>query len=398
MATIQAKRLQEALQKAKKVGRVEDQITLCGCKIVLQSLGPDEYEAILAEVAELDEMAYLHAFQLGHVSRAIVEIDGMDLREVDSVEVEVPADNYVTSVVAKTAESAQKAVEVLAKEGLKATISPPDGATVRTVKIERHKWLTDEYLKTWGREAIMVAWRKFVELIAAADLKATEGVQFKIPDESAEDKFRRLLADAKEAEEDLPDDLVKRLLDESGYIKKSTPEELAAINERARQFAKEQAEKKAQEADGVPQEEPAVPQPSPDPTPEVQGATVPVDPQALMRNRRPLNDRAVDAPVPSFAAVPSRRAAAAVPAQIRQAAEEHAEVTSNRAAQIAALEAQADPTLPTSLVGARPMPPSGRDIPELSKPAPGIDGRAVHGIVDRPPVAGINPRYRPQQR
>jgi hypothetical protein len=399
MATIQAKRLQEALQKAKKVGRVEDQITICGCNLVLQALGPDEYEAIIAEASDRDEVAYLHAFQLGHVSRAIVEIDGMDLRGVDSVEVEVPTNGHVVSAVVKSAESANKVAEILKKEGYQASVSPPDGSEVRTIKIERHQWLKDEYLRTWGREAITVAWRKFAELLMTADAKAKEGVQFKIPDETPEDKLRRLLADVKEAEDDLPDDLVKRLLEDAGFLRKSTPEELAALEERAREFAREQAQKQAQNASTEPQEGPEALPPSPTPASQLQASEAPVDPQTLMRNRRPMNDQEVGAPVPYQGAVP-RRTPTPVSPQIRQQAVENSEpsVASTRAAKIAELESQVDPTLQSTIEEARRQTQASRDIPELSKPSDAMDGRSIKKITDQPPVVGINPRFRPPPR
>ena len=74
MATLQATRILEALEKAKRVGRIEEAVTIDGCSLVLQNLTPDDYEAINDELEGLEDIEYLHAFQAGHVARSIVEL------------------------------------------------------------------------------------------------------------------------------------------------------------------------------------------------------------------------------------------------------------------------------------------------------------------------------------
>src|SRR3990172_1942117 len=119
MAILQAKKVQEALRKAKQVGLVEEPVTIAGCSMVFRSLTPEAYEAIAEETKELEDLAYVQAFQIGHLCRAIVEIEGVDLRDVDFVE---------------TGEA---------------------DAAGKPVKIERHAWVRDGYVKTWGREVVM---------------------------------------------------------------------------------------------------------------------------------------------------------------------------------------------------------------------------------------------------
>jgi hypothetical protein len=78
--------------------------------------------------------------------------------------------------------------------------------------------------------------------------------------------------------------------------------------------------------------------------------------------------------------------------------ENTAPLTSSRAAQIADLEAQVDPSLPDSIEAARAQARALNNVPELSKPKAPVDGRSVKGILDQPPAVGINPRFRPVNR
>ena len=87
MGTLSARTLRESLQKARNIGIVEERLQLFDeCEVVVRNLRPDEYEAIHAECKELEEIAYLYGFQFGHVKRAIVELNGQDLRGVEYVE------------------------------------------------------------------------------------------------------------------------------------------------------------------------------------------------------------------------------------------------------------------------------------------------------------------------
>lgn len=359
MAVLQAKRIQGALKKARNVGRVEDTVTIDECTIVLQSLGQDEYEAIFDECQELEEVKYLHAFQEGHVCRSIIQVGDVDLREVEFIEDEVE--------------------------------DPKTGKTT-PVKFERHQWLRDNVLATWSREAITVAWRKFAELLVQADEVAKAGIQFKVPDESPEDKLRRLLSELKDAEEEVPAALVERTYSDFGLMRKSSPEELAEVERRTREFAEEQAKKRAeaeqaqepaptQEEDvEEPDFEPDLPQAPPPPPPRGSRTEPQGNPDDLMRRRRPMNQEAsrMPIPVPSATQTPPTRPKVEVPAEIRAAAINSRQLGSNRAAEIAAMEAGEE---------------LGEDQPELRK-VERQDRAAVANLIDRPPPVGINPRFR----
>jgi hypothetical protein len=335
MAVLQAKKLKAALEKAKKVGLVEEAVTVAGCQIVLRSLTPDEYEAISEEGKDLEELAYLNAFQIGHLARSIVEIDGVDLRDVDFVEVE-------------------------------------DEETSKLIKLEKHAWLRDTILRTWSREAIISSWRKLLEVMALSEVKAKEGITFTIAEETDEEKFRRLLAEMLESTADLPPDLVIRILDDGGLILKSTKAEL------------EEAAEKLSDL-GTP-EEPAVPSEAPEESSE----RPPVDVDALMRNRTPLNQGVAEVPVPQTVGPISASRKAEVPEAIRQAAVPTQSLS--RAAQIAALEGEVLDVPP-----AAPQAPGAPEAVELKRTTP-IDTKEVKTILDKPPVAGINTRYSPPRR
>ena len=367
MANINSKKLREALAKAKKVGRAEEPVVIDGCSLVLQSLEPSAYEAIHEETREVDEQAYIYAFQIGHICRSIVELEGVDLRDVEFVEDEVPQGAYlVNAALSKT--KAAEAKELLKSHGIDLTVVPPDGAEgTRQVTIEKAEWLR-KIVSTWSREAINISFRKFADVVVEGEKRAKESVEFKVKDEKDEDKYRRLLIEAKELESELPTELVQKILSDSGYLQKSTPEELAEVARRAKEFEEEQEVKKQEEAadndDG----------PSSDPPPSKGLAEA----QALMKNRVPLNQAPSEAPPP-----PVQRQAP-VPQQLLDAASS----SNTRTSQIAALETEFDGV---------PLPPvANSEVPvvELSKPAPKLDGPGIKSIIDRPPTAGINPRFR----
>ena len=74
MATLQATKVLAALKKAKRVGRVEEGMTIDGCSLVLQNLSPEDYDAINQETADLEELEFIHAYQVAHLCRSLVEI------------------------------------------------------------------------------------------------------------------------------------------------------------------------------------------------------------------------------------------------------------------------------------------------------------------------------------
>lgn len=398
MATLRAKNLHSALQKARRVGRVEEPVEIAGCPLVLQSLTPADYEAIVAECAELDDVWYYHAYQIGHVCRAIVEIDGEDLRDVNYIEDEIP--------------------------------DPKDPTKLVTRKMERHEWIKTNLIAGWGREAIIVAWRKFAEVLVQAEKQAKEGVHFSIPDESAEDKLRRLLKDVGELQSEIPTELTEKILSDAGFLKKSSMAELDAVAKRVDGLAEldRQVEALSQSPQAVPAEPAPADRPLVAPAPQIApprtpaapraeqagadeprvwrdygpaeafGESPPTDLQQRMQNRVPLNQQAVDvpAPTPTHQSVPvSAQKRVAVPAAIRQGAQQNTEALREpslvgRAAQLAALEAQADAELGLETPSMEPMRPPAAEIRSRG----GIDPRAVAAITEQPPVAGVNRKFR----
>lgn len=88
MAVISAKKITDALAKARDIGVTEEPLTICDATIVLRNLRPDEYTAVYEDNKEREGLDSLYSFQKGHLCRSIVEINGVDLREADFVEVE----------------------------------------------------------------------------------------------------------------------------------------------------------------------------------------------------------------------------------------------------------------------------------------------------------------------
>lgn len=311
MVTLQENKILSALQKARGVGLVEESFTVAGCSIVLRNLNPDEYTQILEEIKELEDSAYLYAFQMGHLSRAIVEVAGVDLRNIA----------YVES-------------------------SDEQG---KNVAYERHEWLRRNVISTWSREAIATAYRKFLDVTHKADIAATEGVTFVVPDENPEDQVKRLLGELKAVGEELPKDVFERLIDLEGFVKKTSREEISAVEQK---FATHQE------------------------------ATV--SPEDLMRTRKPLNQEVL-AEAYQEPVSPKKMPSQVEPVRLPELPVE----ARRRAAEIAELEAGAL-NLPTGVVVAeRP-----EERPVLASHVSRIEPATLAQAIDRPPVAGINPRYR----
>jgi hypothetical protein len=386
MVTLNAKKLRQALRKAQQVGRVEEAVKIDGCGLVFQNLAQHDYDQILEEIEGLEGAEYMHALQMGHICRSVVEIEGVDLREVKYVEDDVPMGEWLLTATFRTESTGRKAVELLKQAKIAAQLKEPD--TQQQLNMERHEWVRHQ-LSSWGREAIYVAWRKFTEVLATSEERAKEGVQFNRDDEAPEDKYRRLLREAKELEESLPPDLAQKVADDVGYLLKSSEEERAAAAERVREFRQQQQDQSAVEA--VEEEEENVERPAPAPPPQPK-----LDPELLMRNRQPLNRQPISAPVPMATQENVTPAVATLPVapEIRAAAVNLQQRTTERAAEIARLEAlEIDPA-------PAPVPPAPvqREVAELSH-APAIsDPRAVLGIIEQPPVGGLNPRYNPPNR
>jgi len=315
MSTIPVKTLKDALSKARNVGLVEEAFSLEGCDFVIRNLRPAEYAAVMQDCAELEELAYLNHYQMSHLARAIVEIDGVDLRGVTIVQVD------------------------------------------ERTKMELHQYLLDNVISTWSKEFLYTAFRKFGDVVELAERKAREGVTFILPDETDSEKYRRLLTEAKSVEGELPDTLVKAILDEVGFASKSSQQELQSVEQSGlAEFAKEQMAELAEAEVETPAEE----EPEPAPEPEAPKRVI-RDPHATLQAaiaKRQQPQQAGPAPVVE-----------PPPASQLPAAE-----VSTRAALIAALEREEE----TLEIDARAP----------AKPDP------KHVRVDGPPSAGINPRYR----
>lgn len=431
MATRSANKIRESLKKAQNVGCIEEPVEIAGCSIVLRNLRPEEYPAILQDLEDVPEEEYVFAYQLENVSRSIVEVNGEDLRNVDFIEDEVPSGAYLL-VCQLPSETAASTISKKLREEfkVKATIVPPheEGDTsTRLVKIERHEWLRKNVLATWSKEALVVSWRKFSELLAKADEKAKEGVKFHIPDETDEQKVRRLLGEMIEASEDLPNEMLDRILGDVGLLRKANKEELDVA-----------AERLAALRDSTQAAPPPAPEPAPAPpapvAPPAPPQPAPVDTAALMRNRQPLNQQYVAPPMPAQPQPVPAQVRAQVPDSIRKAAafntasvnpsmvdstvgpvQAEAEATfarwarlgveeepaqGTRASKIAALESLdgLDVGPPATSPFVKPVSSAPGEVPVLSEKSAPVDSKGLMSIVEKPPVVGINPRFkRPNQ-
>jgi hypothetical protein len=263
---------------------------------------------------------------------------------------------------------------------------------LEVIAIEKHEFIRDHILSTWSREAVDVAFRKFNDVIAKADRVAADGVRFDSPDETAEAKYRRLLAEFREVEGELPLDLASRLLEENGYTKKVTAQDFQAAEERLRNMATVQEAKvqeaKVQESDDTlssqarqapvtrpqpppqPRLMPSQPPPASRPASEpVASMSRPASPEELMRLRQPVHGQ------PGQMSPTSTGRSGGSPSLTR----------SQQIAMEEGLDMD-DPNVPAVQ--------GGTDIPEL-QPQLRLDPKAAASILDRPPTGGRNPRFRP---
>jgi hypothetical protein len=354
MATrrLKANKIQDALQKAQRVGEAEDKFTIDGCEVVLRSLQPAEYQEVLDEIEDLEDAAYMNGYRFGHLSRSLIEINGESLREFDFIEVDVEEE----------------------VDGVK---------QIKTIALERHKFVSDYILASWSIPAIDAAFRKFGDVVDLSEAKAVQGIEFRLPEETPEDKLRRLLAEAKELEGQIPFELVSRILNEVGYVSKASKEELASVDQRLASVTSESG--------------PAEPVAAPQATSGQVVATTPSQAQAPVRPPRvPLNQMPMSVPAPTVTR-------AEPPEELRaQPVIPLSPEVLRRSRDLESLEgsgpvASGGPAIQSSTRVAESVP-GVATAPAGHGGAPPTDPNSLGAILDRKPTGGVNPRYRPPPR
>jgi hypothetical protein len=350
-----AKDLLSALSQAKDLGFVEERFQIFDCEFAVRNLRPREYEEIIADCEGSENIQYLNAFQKGHVSRGLVEVNGFDLRGVDFVE----DDEH----------------------------DPKKPGFTRKVRLERHVWVLKNVVNNWSKELLYTAFRKVEDAVNRAEIKSKEGVQFLIPDEVPEDKFRRLLGDLKELESEIPVPLRDRVYEEFGFLLKSTADELKAAEDRLRAVAQEAEEQQIETPVAVQQNEPSVAvQQAPRGDDYVQVVRTPVDmkerAEEAMRTRKPIHQDVSFVPVPVKQEPPP-----VMPSRAR----EYENAQSDIDQLVQTYGSPNAPPLPMEIV--RPTEVAEiRSRPQLD---PVEQQKLAVALIDQPPVAGLNPKFRP---
>lgn len=381
MTTLKASGLKAVLDRARNVGQVEEPATIAGVSLVFRSLEPETYLEISEAVADSSETSSMTTFQMEHVCRSIVEIEGQDLRDVKFIEVEeIDADGKV-----------------------------------RSHNVERHQWVRD-LISTWSNEAVFVAFRKVLDVISLSEKRASAGVDFRIEEESAEDKCHRLLAEAGEALVGLPDEVKEAILKKHGLLEATSEEELRRLSEEAKRWVSEQAATLGEtEQVGEPEllgsEQPAAPthhqEPVRAPQQLVQAAEELASPQApqdvpqaqqaasvqeKMASRQPLNQE------PAVALNPPREAQQqGVRRSPRPLVSQVAAMSASqrRAQEYAALEQQAAAESGTPL----PLLDGDQQVYRMDSGSSVLEERVDMRVdkaaiqVNRPPVQPLNPKF-----
>ncbi len=344
MATISARKIEEALSKAKDVGLVEESFPLGDISVVLRNLRPDEYTKVYEENEDKEGAAHLFGYQKSHLCRSLVEINGVNLRNIQYVEVDE--------------------VVLDPKTGEPVLDPRTNEVKTRSVKLELHEYVLKYILDTWGKETLVVAWRKFGDVLKLAEDKAKDGIKFVLPEETPEERFRRCIDDVREAMTDVPETLLNTVLEEAGLMRLSTAEELKKAMEKTDQIAREQAPAPTPAQAQAPTPPAPVPV-SPPPAPAQEARVRQISVQELMARRQPLNQEAIEPPQPP-AAPPGQR--------------------SQKIAEIEGLPPTPSfPTGPVAKVPAAVLDQPGRDR---------VDAKQFAANFDQAPRSGINPRFR----
>ena len=361
---LSSQKIGAALNRAKNICIVEEPVDIDGNHLVVRNLRPAEYDTIMKSLAGIKvEAEYLNAWQVGYGRHAIVEVNGVDLRGVDFIE---------------TDETDSKG---------------------KKVKFELATYLRDQLVSTWSKEAVYTVYRKVGDAIAKAETDSNSNVRFLVPDESPEEKYRRLFGELKDVEDELPSTLVDSILDEHGLMRKSTAAEIKTALEKDSAEGWEEVQRKKRE------EEAAKKAPCAEslPDPMQKGKRIacelpenhegdhigrglmwekqaPKAPPVDLATRQPLNRVAIDVPQP--AAPPQREVVPARPM--------------TKAERFAALEADADQ------IGAIPreayFAQAPVEVPELAQKQERRNSRDAITDLDKPPVVGLNPKFRPPPR
>lgn len=403
MTILQASKLKAVLDKARNAGHCEESATICGVSLVFSSLPTTAYTDIIQELEDTPELEYPIAYQIEHVCRSIVEVDGADLRDVSFIEVET---------------------------------EDPETGELQTSKVERHQWIKDELMASWSRELVITAFRKVLDAIDAAEEKSKAGVDFRIQNESDEDRFHRLLAELRDAGAELPPDMRAAILKDHGLLEATSKEELEALNQEAKKWLEESRERPSVGEEPVeevpqpapqqtaPQRQPAVPkvvsakairapqqlvqaaeveeeqEPDTDPEPPPQPSEPPPQPVAkpktpreMLQGRVPMNRQPIAPPIPD-SANPENQPVVANPRSGRPPAEQVAQMPQGKAAQYAALEADAAAqgvALTADMLEDRAYDLYGAS-PVLETKA-NLEINQEEFRLNRPPVSGVNKKF-----
>ncbi len=414
MGIISGKKITDALAKAKDVGVVEEPLTLGELSIVLRNLRPDQYTAIYEENKEREGIDSLFNFQKSHVCRSIVEINGIDLRDVTLVEVDEPI---------KDPKTQEYVIDPATNE-----------PKTKKVRLERHDYIRQYVLDGLTKEPLLTVWRKFNDVLKLSEDKAKDGVKFVLPEMTPEERLREALGQVREVIDEVPAAMAEQALEEAGLMRISTADEIKRAMEATDRLAREQ-EAAAQQAQA--EQAPPPPQAPPQQAPP-QHQQVPLTgapptgprvrqptPEELMARRTPMNRDNVQIPSPTIQpaiASPNAAPPPGPPQPPPQVSGEAVIAAAQRTSQIARLEAESldlevpvpppgDPTMQLRHVPPAQQGPTTEHAPNaphlrtgvppevavLQKGRDRVDMKAFDATLNKPPAAGINPKYRPHR-
>lgn len=332
MKVVSSAKLREALVQVTDLGLHEEPFEMLGQSMVVRNLRPEEHNAVLAECEGLDNLPYMTTHMMGNVSRALVELNGVDLREVSFVEDEVPDEK----------------------------------GRPKKVRLEKHKWLEKNVLSLWRGDALYLTYLKVQDAILVANRRAREGITFITPEETDEAQVRRLFNEAKDLLDGMPEGVKARVLEDYGFADRPSEADFQEANAKLAATPPPAAPSEPEYGDETEDETEVVAKPAPEP---VRDEDLPAEIADLRASIRQVPRQVPRQPLPVSPETGSSRTA------------EHAALAE------AAIRDLGLPPLPPpeEVPTVVPRPP-----PDAKKVA-----SEVASILDQPPVVGRNPKFRP---
>lgn len=181
---VQQRNLESSIKSAFQIGVEESEpFTVLGVQFVIRNLAEPEWaDAISFEADELTDFQATSMLRYRLLAKALQEVNGFSLRELSSVEMDTTEEGEEPQVV------------------------------------EKETYLIQHLFPTWIGEVHEIVYAKFLDHSRWVESRAKDGIKFFTPQETPEQKFRALLTEARDLQNNIPYDLAKKILEDTGFV------------------------------------------------------------------------------------------------------------------------------------------------------------------------------------